>query len=185
MKASQGSDECFIGHPPDAFASTQALSRAAHSANDLGFVARECDDHRYLTDSTQTIHDRGAAAVRAGTFAGFVAHNRIGRRDGPNPTYPSVVQHTGQYCDAPNPRHPSVAQHTAQYCDAPKPGRSSVALARAVHRDEPNPKHPSLAQPPTQDCPTLDCCRRLARPRAQPDRAEQAPRVKRADTASR
>ena len=37
----------LIGHLLDAFASMHALSRAAHSANDLGFVARGFGDHRY------------------------------------------------------------------------------------------------------------------------------------------
>ena len=105
--------------------------------------------------------------VAAVTIAGFVAGNRIGRRDGPNPTYPSVAQHTGQYCDVPNPTHPSVA------------------LALAVHHDDPNPRHPSLAHRLTRDYPNLGPSGRLAQPQAQPDRADKALRPKRVGVASR
>src|SRR5262245_38088217 len=109
----------------------RALSRAAHSANDLGFVARGCGDYRWR-GSAQKIHDRGSAVMLAATIAGFVLDNKLGRHDGPSPTYPRLAQHTGQYCDGPNQGHPSVALLPAVHCDAPNLRHPSVALALAV-----------------------------------------------------
>jgi hypothetical protein len=147
----------FIGHQSDAFASMHALSRAAHSANDPRFVARGCGDHRFYTVSAQTVHDRGNAMVPAVTIAGFVAGNRIGRRDGSSPTSPIVAQYTAHYRDAANPGDPSVAQRTAQYCDVPNPTHPQRCSGAGCASRRPQPQAP-------QPCSSVDP--RLSQPRS-------------------